>query len=211
MLLRKQVLAPTAMIVGVCQGVGLDCAQVLARHGFNLILVDSNSVCLDSVKNRLVDEYGIIVRTIDDDISQPGATENILEEFVMYRSFSDIPVQIDVLINNTNLSVNPSEESEWEDSFELFSLHPIELADLVKIVGKDMAKRGVGKIFQILSLHDPNSEPLQQIYHTTRALVEDLSAELAMDYSKDGVSVCVLLPEKTPQSIPLLLHAFIEN
>lgn len=67
----------TALVTGATSGIGYELAKLLARDGFDLVLVARNDRRLHEVADELRQSAGLGITVISQDLSQPGAADSI--------------------------------------------------------------------------------------------------------------------------------------
>ena len=86
--------AGTALITGASSGIGLELAKLLARDGYDLVLVARRREKLETLGDELARLHGIRARAISADLADPAAPAEI------FRQLAAAPVAVDILVNN---------------------------------------------------------------------------------------------------------------
>ena len=91
-----------ALITGATAGIGAQYARLLAKEGFDLILVARNKNRLASTAKSLNKEFGVKVEVLPADLTKPVQLEKVR------KRLSDSRKPIEVLINNAGFGINKS-------------------------------------------------------------------------------------------------------
>lgn len=181
-----------ALVTGATSGIGYELARCLARDGYNLILIARNELTLNEIKKSFEQEFKVSVKILPRDLSLPnmalethGELEN--EEF-----------EVDVLVNNAGFGVfGPFTSSSWERESAMIQLNATALTQFCKLFGRDMSRRGGGKILNVASTAAFFPGPLMAVYYATKAYVVSLSQAVREEFRGTGVTVTVLCPGPT--------------
>ena len=73
----KQQYGSWALITGASSGIGRAMSEQIAQQGMNIVAVARNQDNLDALQDSLETRYGIKVRTISADLSQPEASHEL--------------------------------------------------------------------------------------------------------------------------------------
>jgi short-subunit dehydrogenase len=76
----RQSYGPWALVAGASEGLGAAYAEALAKRGLDLFLVARRLELLKALAARLTAQYGISVRTLPLDLSQPLVAAQIAQE-----------------------------------------------------------------------------------------------------------------------------------
>lgn len=130
-----------ALVCGASKGLGLGCAQALAREGVHLVIVARGAEALQQAAGRLQAE-GVQVRAVAADITTVQGREQV---FAVRRDF-------DIVVTNAG-GPPPGDFRDWDREAWLRAvdanmLTPIEL---IKATVDGMATRGFGRIVNITS------------------------------------------------------------
>src|SRR5581483_8925583 len=91
--------AGTALVTGASSGIGYEFALILARHGYDLVLVARNRAALATIATRLHDEHRVKVEFIATDLSVPSACDELFAEV------SRLNITIDLLVNDAGFAM----------------------------------------------------------------------------------------------------------
>lgn len=180
----------TAIVTGGSQGLGESFARGLAKAGCNLVLTARTLSKLEAVAEEMA-AFGVKALPLQMDVTKREDIE------AMVKQTMDEFEQIDILVNNAGISaVNDAEnmnDSEWESVIQT-NLGGVFLCS--QIVGREMLKRGSGKIINIASMYSfvGASYVPQVSYASSKAAVLGLTREMAVEWAPKGVQVMALAP-----------------
>src|SRR4051812_37569739 len=126
-----------ALVTGGSSGIGYELAKLLARDGYNLIIVarDSNELIATSQDIKL--EHDVQVVTISKDLFDPDNAFSLYEE-IQRRDF-----QVEVLINNAGQGqYGLFVDTDITKELDIINLNICSLVILTKLFLKDMIARG---------------------------------------------------------------------
>ena len=182
----------TALITGASSGIGLELAKVFARNSYDLILVARNEAKLKTAARQLETGFHISARALVQDLSNPSSAREIFNQTV------SLGIQVDVLVNNAGAGLNGNfTENRLEDEIRIIQLNITALAALCNLFGKEMVKRGCGRILNVASTAAFQPGPLMSNYYASKAYVFMLSEGLHDELKKEGVVVTTLCPGPT--------------
>src|SRR2546426_11797561 len=92
-------MSKTALITGASGGIGYELALLLARDGFDCILVARSRDKLDELAARLESEFRVKTLVVARDLSKPSAVDEI------YEAARAASMNVDVLENNAGFPV----------------------------------------------------------------------------------------------------------
>lgn len=182
----------TALVTGASSGIGYAFAEVLARHQYDLIITARRQPQLDSLKEKLMAQFGVKVTVIGLDLSQSDGAQ-ILFDTVQHDNLT-----IDVLINNAGFGdYGAFVDADWNKLAQMIQLNITSLTQLSYLISKDMVARQSGQIVNVASTAAFFPGPLMAVYFATKAFVLSFSEALAKELEKTGVSVTALCPGVT--------------
>lgn len=179
----------TALVTGATGGLGYEFAKLLAKDGYNLLLVARNGQKLEEVKTELENAHGIQAEIFACDLSRTDGADGVYE-YAQSRN-----IQIDVLINNAGFGdFGEFLERDWEKQRDMVNLNVLALMRLTYLFVPAMKQRGSGKVLNVASIASFQPGPLMSVYYATKAYVLSFSEALAVELKKTGVTVTALCP-----------------
>ncbi len=180
-----------ALVTGGTSGIGYEIARLLAKDGYNLVLVARSSERLLEASDEF-QELGVDVIMLDKDLFDPVAAREV------YHELKNRGIQIDVLINNAGQGQKGRfNEIPLDRHLEIIQLNVSSLVTLTKLFMDDMLKRRSGKILNLASVVSKTPAPEFSIYAASKAFVLSLSEALAKETEGTGVTITALLPGRT--------------
>ncbi len=182
----------TALITGASSGIGLALAHQFASENWNLVLVARRQGQLERIASELRLKYSIESQAIGFDLASENAARALFDE-VRFRN-----LEINCLVNNAGRGhFGPFMEQDWKTNEETIFLNITVLTSLCRIFGKEMVKRGDGRILNIASIAGFLPGPNFAVYHASKAYVLSLSRALDAELRPAGVSVTTSCPGPT--------------
>jgi 3-oxoacyl-[acyl-carrier protein] reductase len=132
-----------AIVCAASKGLGLGCAQALAKEGVNLVINARGQEALEQAAVQLRGLHpNIEVRTVIGDVAEPSVREALL---------AACP-QVDILVNNAG-GPPPGDFRDWqrEDWLKALDANMLTPIELIKATVDGMAQRGFGRIVNITS------------------------------------------------------------
>lgn len=180
----------TALVTGAASGLGYEFALLLAKDGYNLVLVDIDAKKLELVKKELIKEYNSIIELLVEDLSKVDVAVSI------YRKLQGKP--IDVLINNAGFGLFGSfSQTNWERESTMLHLQVLTTTHLIKLFLPNMIERKQGRILNVSSLAAFQPGPLMSLYYASKAYILSFSEAIANELKGTGVTVTALCPGPT--------------
>lgn len=182
----------TALITGASSGIGLEFALILAREGYDLVLVARRQHLLDQLKRQLESEYPITVKTVVLDLSRPENAESL------FALTSMNGIQIDVLVNNAGFGdYGDFIETDVQKNYEMLQVNIVSLTALTRLYAPAMVERRRGGIINLASIVAFQPGPLMAVYYASKAYVLSFTEALASELIGSGVKVTALCPGPT--------------
>lgn len=181
-----------ALVTGASGGIGYELALLLARDGYDLVLVARSADKLAEIADQLERGYAIVARPMATDLAGPQAPVEIHDEL------RRLGVHVDVLVNNAGFGYRgPFALQSPVAQVEMLQLNVVALTLLTRLVlgGSDgMLARGEGRILNLASTAAFQPGPMMAVYYATKAYVLSLSEALANELAGSGVTVTALAP-----------------
>jgi len=176
-----------AIVCASSQGLGLACAESLAREGATVYINGRTRAKLESVAAALAERTGAAVVPVCADI---GAEEG-------RRTLLAACPEPDILINN-NAGPSPGKLDEWtpqvwERALAANLLSPIYL---MQALVPGMRARKFGRIVSITSAMVKTPRPHMALSTTARTGLTAFAKALSLDVACDNVTINQLLPER---------------
>jgi short-subunit dehydrogenase len=189
---RNGIQGPTALVTGGSGGIGLELAKVLARNGFNLVLVARNRDTLEAAAGQLEGKFDVKAHVFAADLTRPDAPEAIFD----FLQNENIPIEI--LINNAGFGLGGEfSETELQRELDMIQVNIGALTHLTKLFLPPMIKRRSGHVLNVASTAAFQPGPLMAVYYATKAYVLSFSEALAEELRNTGVTVTALCPGPT--------------
>ena len=181
----------TALVTGASSGIGLDLARVLAKDGYDVVLVARNVAKLEQVASD-VRKSGVNAHVITSDLAKPHAAVDLVAELNRRR------LEIDVLVNNAGYGVvGPFADNDLERELEMIQVNVVALVELTKLLLRPMIARQRGHILNVASTAAFQPGPLMAIYYATKAFVLSFTEAIADELRDSAVTVTALCPGPT--------------
>ncbi|MBX4271801.1 SDR family NAD(P)-dependent oxidoreductase [Clostridium estertheticum] len=178
------------LITGATSGLGYEFSKILAKEGYNLILVGRRKDKLNEVSEELIRRYQVYVRSYVVDLSKDNEIEKLCKEVDL--------LQIEILINNAGFNVyGEFTTTDLKKEEEMIWVNIISLTKLTKIIGKKMVEMKKGKIMNIGSIGSYIPGPLNSVYCATKSYVLSFSQALNEELKASGVTVTTICPGAT--------------
>jgi short-subunit dehydrogenase len=163
-----------ALITGATAGIGAQYARLLAKAGFDLILVARNKNRLASTAKSLNKEFGVKVEVLPADLTKPVQLEKVR------KRLSDSRKPIEVLINNAGFGINKSflvsDLSDEQGLLDVLVTAPMRLTHAVLPIMKERNSGTIVNVSSVASWIAGGSYSAAKSYLTV--LTESLHTEL---------------------------------
>lgn len=176
-----------ALVCASSQGLGLACAEALAREGCQVILNGRDTAKLDRAADRIAAVGRGPVRTIAADLTSPEARTRLIEQ----------AGDLDILVNN-NAGPPPGKLSDWDDAALTAAMEAnmIPAVLLIRAVMPGMRAQRFGRIVNITSAMVKSPHPLMGLSTSARAALTAISKAISKEVAADNVTINNLLPER---------------
>ena len=178
----KQKYGTTALVAGASEGIGAAFATYLAKEGMDLILIARRLQPLQQLARSLQDRYKINVMSIQCDLSDPNATQQI-EKALNGR-------EINLIVYNAALSyIGPFIENSQENISLAAQVNMITPLNMVRFFGEKMVAKGKGAIVLMSSLAGFQGSGYLSLYAATKAFSRIFGESLWYEWKGRGVDV----------------------
>lgn len=177
-----------AIVTGASRGLGLTCAERLARDGYRLCLLGTNTPDLATVAASLA-ERGDEALTVATDIRDRAACADAVAATV--ERFG----RVDVLVNAAGVyprrPVLDISTDDWQHVFQVNVLGTYFM--MIEAIAA-MRTRSYGRIVNITSIDGFKAHPANAHYAATKAAVISLTRSLALEVAPLGILVNSVAP-----------------
>ena len=174
-----------AVVTGASSGIGRDIALILAKRGYDIVLVSRNKTVLRSVAQHIQTRVTIVAADL-------SVRENC---YKLYEQTKDLDVEI--LVNNAGFGVFGNfADTPLETQLNMVDLNVGALHTLTRLYLDDFRRKNKGYILNVASLAAFGSGPLFAAYYATKAYIFRLSTAVAQELRAEGsnVHISVLCP-----------------
>jgi 2-deoxy-D-gluconate 3-dehydrogenase len=176
-----------ALVTGSTRGLGAAIAVALSEAGANVAIhgrtSDPNGIC------ERVRQMGRESVFVAGDVSDAEACVRIMEET------TDGLGTLHILVNNAGMirrsPASEMAESEWS---EVIAVNLTSVFRLCQLAGREMVKKGAGKIVNIASLLSFQGGILAPSYAAAKGGVAQLTKALANEWASKGINVNGIAP-----------------
>ena len=181
-----------ALITGASSGIGYELAKLFATDKTDLLIVARNEKKLLEIKNEFEDQFKIDVFTVTADLSSNEGIQTV------YDAVNTNKLIVSYLVNNAGFGdYGAFIDRRMEKYKEMIQLNIVSLTELSYHFGKEMVKRGKGRILNVASMAGLQPDPNFAVYGATKAYVISISEAIHKEFENTGVSVTVLSPGAT--------------
>lgn len=177
-----------ALVTGASSGCGYEYARILAKKGYNLLIV-SNEDAIYEKANILRADFPVRVISLVRNLGVQDAAKDL------HNYCTDNDIEIEVLINNAGVY----HDRDFMDDSEAFNmlimnLHMITPAMLIYYFGQDMAQRGKGYVLNMCSVTADIAVQRLGSYGSTKAFLRNFSRSLYVEMKDKGVIITDMTP-----------------
>ncbi len=182
---------PVALITGPTSGIGLHLAELLARDGYDLVLVARSTEVLARLTHDWTQKYAIRVLPISVDLSRSDAVETVV------TTTREHGMHLNVLVNNAGVgSYGMFVDTPLNHERTLLQLNVLALTELTKSFLPDLRK-SKGHILNVASTAAFEPGPFMAVYYASKAYVLSFSEAIAEELAPEGIQVTALCPGLT--------------
>jgi short-subunit dehydrogenase len=179
-----------AVITGASKGIGHELARVFAKNGYDLLLTaDSEQI---EEAGRELGTLGVEVQTVQADLAKYEGVEKL------WSAVEATGRPVDAIAINAGVGVGGKFlETDLEEELNLIQLNVTSTVHLAKLVVRQMAARGAGKILLTSSIAGTMPTPLEAVYGASKAFVLSFAKSLRYELDDTGITVTALQPGPT--------------
>lgn len=178
---------PAALITGASDGIGRGFAVQLAEQGFDLILVARRGDVLQDIALDLGTRFGVNVRTLAMDLSDPAAVPELL-------SLTE-GTSVGFVVAAAGFgSIGPFLDQDMASEINMVDLNCRSVVELSYGFANRMKAERRGGIVLFGSLVGFNGAPFAATYAATKGFVQSFAEGIAAEMRPHGVSVLSVAP-----------------
>jgi short-subunit dehydrogenase len=179
---------PLAIITGASSGIGFELAKCCAERGFDL-LIAADEAWVQSAAD-ILRESETTVEAVEVDLATMGGVDEL------YAATKGRPVA--ALLANAGRGLGHAFlDQDFGEVRRVLDTNAMGTLYLVQKIGRDMRKRGDGRILITGSIAGFMPGTYQAVYNGTKALLDSFAAALRAELKDSGVTVTCLMPGPT--------------
>jgi 3-hydroxybutyrate dehydrogenase len=176
-------MSKVAIVTGAASGIGLACAERLARDGATVVLADVNEAAGEEHARRLAGSF------IAADLTQRAGCRRLVDEALRRHG------AVHILVNNAGFQhVAPIEEfpeEQWERMIALMLTAPFLLT---RYCWPSMKAQKWGRVVNIASIHALIASPFKAAYIAAKHGLLGLTRAAALEGGEHGITVNAICP-----------------
>ncbi len=183
--LRKALQDRVVVVTGASSGIGRATAQLLARHGAQVVLVSRTREKLEALKQE-IEQGGGRAFVYPADLSNLDACDAMIRQVLQDHG------HVDILVNNAGRSIRRSIEASYDRFHDFQRTMQLNYFGAVKVllaVLPEMRRRRRGHIINISSIGVQAYPPRFGAYVASKSALAALSRCIAPEVADDGVAI----------------------
>lgn len=181
-----------ALVTGASGGIGEQIALLLARAGYDLILVGRNEERLSNVRDALARDHRVTATPLTVDLAEPGAA------YALAERVHSLALEVEILVNNAGYGLHGRfDKTPARAEVDLLQVNVTALVELTKIFLPPMVARGHGRVLNLASTAAFVPGPFMAAYYASKAFVLSFSQAINAELRDTGVTVTAVCPGPT--------------
>jgi uncharacterized protein len=182
--------ADLALVTGASSGIGFELARLFAEDGYDVVVAaDDDGIHATAEK---LGSTGAQVRAVQVDLRDGAEVERL------YRTATEGGRHLSAVALNAGTGRGgPFIEDDLERDFNIVDLNVKSTVHLSKLVLRDMAARGHGKVLYTSSIEAQMPGSHQTMYAASKSFVQSMAEALHDEMRNTGVTVTALMPGPT--------------
>ena len=180
----------SVVITGGCGGIGSGLAEILARLGAKVGLIDINQEVLDAKVKEIKENTG------NQDVF--GIEANITQEDSVRNAMSAINDQFGSIYGLVNCAgvthVKYLSEMDIEDWQKVMDVNLRGTVLCTKIAGEYMRKNHLGRVINFSSLASTHGKPQYTAYTPSKSAIDGFTFTLGAEWARLGITVNAIAP-----------------
>lgn len=181
-----------ALVTGAAKGIGKGIASALARHDFDLLLVDIDEAGLANTKKEIESTSGSLVYTLHLDLSASDALQQLTSWTSIWHD------ELEVVVNNAGYGLNGAfEQLTLAEQLNIIDVNVKAQVSLSHAYIPVLKRRSQAYLLNVGSTTAFQTVPYLNIYAATKAFVLSFTRGLRFELRDSAISVSVLIPGST--------------
>ena len=179
---------PLAVVTGASTGIGYDLAKECATHGFDLVVAADEAAIEDAAKS-----FGTLGATVEAVEADLATSEGVAK---LYDTIGGRPV--DALLANAGRGLGGAFlDQDFAAARRVIDTNVTGTVELIQRIGRDMRRRGRGRILIVGSIAGFMPGSFQAVYNGTKAFLDSFSFAIRNELKDTDVTVTCLMPGAT--------------
>lgn len=181
-----------ALISGASGGIGRACAELLARRGYDLVLVARSAQPMEELATALHAAHGTTVTVLTQDLTALDGARRV------HDALTAANIAVTLLVNNAGFgALGNVADLSLEEQTDMIDLNVRSLTALTRLLLPGMLQRRQGRILNVASTAAFQPGPRLAVYYASKAYVLSFSLALSAETAGTGVTVTCLCPGPT--------------
>ncbi|MFJ4340019.1 SDR family NAD(P)-dependent oxidoreductase [Streptomyces sp. NPDC088915] len=182
---------PLALVTGASSGIGFELAEQLAERGYDLVVNAEDDVRLRRAAER-IRAAGARVEVVRADLRDPEQAE------ALFARCASLGRPLDVVVLNAGVARGGAfVDTRLADELEIIDLNVRSTVHLAKLVLRDMAARGAGRVMVTSSTASAMPGAFNSVYNASKSFLRSFVQALQNELEDTGVTLTSLMPGPT--------------
>jgi short-subunit dehydrogenase len=181
---------PLALVTGASSGIGLELARQFGQNGFDLVIAaEDPGVSAAAADLR---STGADVQPVQVDLRTPDGVRQL------YATATAGGRALDAVALNAGVGQGGAFiDTDLADDLEIIDLNITSTVHLAKLVLREMAARGDGKVLITSSIASTMPGSFQAVYNASKSFLQSFAEAVAEELKDTGVTITSLMPGPT--------------
>jgi uncharacterized protein len=168
-----------ALVTGASSGIGFELAAQFARHGYDLVIAAEDDGIHQAAQQ--LSETGVQVTPVQVDLRHGD------EIATLYQRATDGGRRLDAAALNAGVGVGGRFiDGDLADDLEVIDLNVRSTVHLAKLILRDMAERGQGKVLFTSSVASAMPGSYQTVYNASKSFIQSAPRRCATSCATPG-------------------------
>jgi short-subunit dehydrogenase len=179
-----------ALVTGASSGIGFELARLFAEDDYDLVITaDDDAIHAAAEK---LGAMGVEVCPVQVDLREPDGVERLYEATTGNRQALEAAA-----LNAGSGGAGRFIERDLETDLGVVDLNVRSTTHLAKLVMRDMAARGSGKVLFTSSISSTMPGSYQTVYNASKSFIQSFAEALHDEMRDSGVTITSLMPGPT--------------